>query len=118
MWRIVYFDIGGYPRSHGSDTRVDKWDDDTAFLFHLGYQFPLCYWLRVIPIIGYSETSCGYTDGYRWKPNGYGIVNKYIPETKSNGFDYGIQIVGNINRLTISATLTKRNYYFGVGIDI
>lgn len=33
----VYLDIGGWPRSHKEDVRIDKWDDECCFAFHLGY---------------------------------------------------------------------------------
>ncbi len=30
----VYVDFGGWPQAHGSDVRIDKWDEDRAYLFH------------------------------------------------------------------------------------
>ena len=37
-------------------------DDSRAFTVNFGYQIPVLSWLRIAPIIGYSQTSYGVVD--------------------------------------------------------
>lgn len=114
----VYLDIGGWPRSHKEDVRIDKWDDECCFAFHLGYQFPVLKQLKITPIMGYYKHQSEYTDGNYWKIDNYGIDNKFVVQDKLNGFDYGCNIQTDIKRFSILGTLTKNMWYVGVGFNM
>lgn len=114
----AYLDIGGWPRKHGSDTRVDKWDDESCFAFHVGYQLPILGWLKITPLVGYYNHKSGYTDGYNWKTNNSGINNKFVVKDKLNGFDYGGNVQIDIKRFCILGTFTKNMWYAGIGFNI
>lgn len=114
----VYLDIGGWPRTHSSDVRVDKWDDESCFAFHVGYQLPFLSWLKITPLIGYYNHKSGYTDGSNWTINRYGINNKFVVQDKLNGFDYGGNIQIDIKRFCILGTFTKNMWYAGVGFNV
>ena len=88
----VYVDFGGWPQAHGSDVRIDKWDEDRAYLFHAGYQVPVTRWLKVTPMIGYACDETGYTDGSDWRVTDSGIHNKFHADKEVKGFDYGGQV--------------------------
>lgn len=114
----VYLDIGGWPRAYGSDARIDKWDDEYCIAFHIGYQLPILDWLKITPIIGYYNHESGYTDGYYWKVNQYGIDNKFVALDELNGFDYGGNIQIDIKRFSIFGTFTKNMWYAGIGFNL
>ena len=117
-YKGFYFDIGGMPAIHSSDVRVDKWNDSRAFLTHIGYSVPVASFLRITPLVGYSMTESGITNGYDWRYDSNGIYNKFEKADDANGFDYGGQLTININRFNIHATYTKYSWYFGIGFDI
>ena len=125
----VYADIGGWPRSHGGDTRIDKWDDENCFMFHLGYQVPLCSWFKVTPIMGYYNHKSGTTNGHYWKVGNNGVVNKFEVKDTYSGFDYGVNAMFHIHlnkqensttrtSLQLGGTYTRNAWYAGLGLDI
>ena len=119
----VYVDFGGWPQGHGSDVRVDKWDADRAFIFHVGYQVPIARWLKVTPMIGYACDETGYTDGSDWRVTDSGIHNKFHADKEVKGFDYGGQVtfaipVGKKTDLHIMGTYTKYCWYGGLGLGV
>ena len=125
----VYADIGGWPRSHGSDVRVDKWDDESCFMFHLGYQIPISSWFKITPIAGYYNHKSGMTDGYHWKVTSNGISNSFKVQDQYSGFDYGVNAMFHIHLnkktenstgfdLQLGGTYTKNAWYAGIGLNI
>ena len=113
----MYLDAGGWPRRHGSDVRVEKWDDDEALTFHVGYQIPIQKWLRITPMVGYAHNATGTTNGYNWSANSNGIHNKFEAEDSFSEFDYGAQLTFNINRINLLGTLTRYNWYVGISVE-
>ena len=119
----VYVDFGGWPQAHGGDVRVDKWDDERAYLFHAGYQVPVTSWLKITPMIGYACDETGYTDGSDWRVTNGGIHNKFHADKEVKGFDYGCQVtfaipVGKKTDLHILGTYTKYCWYGGLGLGV
>ena len=114
----AYLDIGGWPRKHGSDTRVDKWDDESCFAVHIGYQLPIFKWLKITPLAGYYNHKTGYTNGYNWNVTSSGINNEFVVNKQLNGFDYGGNIQIDIKRFSIFGTFTKNMWYAGIGFNI
>ena len=124
----VYVDIGGWPRSHANDVRIDKWDDESCLMFHFGYQIPLCSWFKVTPVVGYYKHESGITNGYKWRIGNKGINNKFEIHDEFNGFDYGVNAMFHIRlnnkedkpgySLQLGGTYTKNAWYAGLGLDI
>lgn len=113
----IYADLLLWPRKHGSDVRVDKWDDDECLTFHVGYQIPIQKWVRITPIVGYTYNACGTTDGYNYSCGNNGINNKFNADYEYKEFDYGAVLTFNINHVNVSATLTNYNWYVGLGVE-
>lgn len=113
----VYFDFGGWPRSHGSDVRVGVWDDDAALTFHVGYQIPIQTWLRITQMIGYAYNAAGITNEHNWSVNSYGIHNSFHEQNSFRRFDYGAQLTFNIKHVNLCATLTRSSWYGQIGIE-
>lgn len=119
----VYIDFGGWPQSHGSDVRIDKWDADKAIVFHAGYQVPITSWLKITPMIGYFNNQSGWTDGGDWYADSYSIHNKFHCNNELSGFDFGGQIkfeipCGKHTSFDIMGTFTKNCWYGGIGLGI
>lgn len=116
----VYIDCGGWPRKHGSDTRIGYWNGDKkCTTFHIGYQIPIQECFRITPLIGYAYIAEGTTDGHHWSYNSHhGIVNSFIPTYTFKSFDYGVQITFNINHINIHSTITKNNWCIGLGWEV
>lgn len=114
----VYADGGFWPRHHAQDVRVDEWDDEQVWSFHLGYQVPLTKWLRVTPIVGYYDHKSGTTDGSNWRADGYGIHNSFDVTDHYSGVDYGGRVTLNFGMLNVDATMTKNEWSVGVGLEI
>ena len=65
----VYFDFIGVGPKYRYDNHVrDETNpaamvpDSTVMTFNLGYQIPILPWFRIMPLIGYTHTTHGYTD--------------------------------------------------------
>lgn len=119
----VYIDFGGWPQSHGSDINVGIWEADKAELFHIGYQLPVTNWLKITPLIGYANDETGYTNGYNYKIDQYGIHNQFISETGISDFDFGGQAkfeipINKKTSIDIMGTYTKYSWYGGIGVTI
>ena len=113
----VHLNVMGLGPLHGSDTKVDKWDDKTCFAIHMGYQVPILHCLRVIPMVGYAKVTSGTTDGSNWKSTSNGISNKYTADEATDGLDYGIAAVFNYRKLIVSGTYTRRTIFGSIGIE-
>lgn len=115
----IYGDFGFWPRSYGDDVRVDEWDDEYMWMFHVGYQLSVfCKNVRITPIVGYYSHETGITDGYDYYINNNGIHNEFHCTDKFSGFDYGAKLTINIKHFNISGTLTKNVWYAGIGYEI
>ena len=117
-YKGFYFDFGGWPQSHGSDTNVGVWDADRAYLVHFGYTIPLTSFIILTPMIGYASNESGYTDGYNWHVTNSGIHNEFVSQWDCKGFDFGAQLTINIKHFNIYGTFTKYAWYGGIGYEI
>lgn len=112
----VYFDFGGFPRLNGEATsNTGVHDDKYSLSTHIGYQIPITKWLRIIPMIGYSMKSEGYSDTGHGSLHPGGMTTDYYETGSSNGFDYGGQLVIGIKHLNIFGTYNKHSIYGGIG---
>lgn len=117
-YKGFYLDFGGWLPVHGRDTHVGTWDDDRAFLIHVGYNIPIAPCVRLTPLIGYASNESGYTDGYDWHVTSSGISNHFVSGWACKGLDYGAQLTININHFNITGTYTRFAWYAGIGYEI
>lgn len=92
-----YIDFNYSGPEHRYSNRVNStlWEDSTAFVLNVGYEIPILPWLRVIPLVGWCQTTYGLTDAE--------TVNIETTEDNSRIFhDYNV-IKGS------------RKYYFNFG---
>lgn len=124
----VYLDFLIAPPDHQTDNHVTNtlWEDDEAFVINAGYQIPVLPWLRVAPIIGYSQTNYGYTDAstvniHVDNENSGHISHDYIvvEESRRHEVNFGAGIfVDPIEWLSIYAVATRRAIYGGIGFNL
>lgn len=123
----VYVDCLINPPSHQYDTKVtDRLvPDQKAITINFGYQIPILHWLRIAPIIGYSQTSYGYVD--------YSTVNVEVDSQSSTGrirhdykateefdeFNFGGAIfIQPIPNVELGFVGTRRAIYGSIGFAI
>ena len=60
----VYLDLNMTAAQHKFDRKFSdtQWNDDEFFNINLGYQIPILPWIRVMPLLGYAQTTEGITD--------------------------------------------------------
>lgn len=110
----AYIDCMWWPRKHGNDVRIDKWQDRSVLAAHFGYQIPFFQYeggsIRLIPMIGYASIKKGITDGADWSIDDSGIDNKFNVTEKKGGFDYGAALAFQNSDSHIGAY----DFYLGV----
>lgn len=106
-----YIDFLGNGSSHVSDVKVDKWKENSGYLFHFGYQIPITKSFRIIPVVGYYTQGTTTTDGYDWKVTSSGIRNKTYTDIDSRGFDSGGIIVLNVKHVNFYGVCTMHSIY-------
>ena len=93
----VYLDFLLSPPQHKNDHHVNQSRplDDEAFAINVGYQIPLFSWLRIAPIVGYSQTNYGYTDMSSVHihvdegSHSGSIYHDYFPQERFHDFNFG-----------------------------
>ena len=108
--------------NHLSDT---TWNDSEAFSINLGYQIPILKWLRVMPLLGYSQTNEGITDGSTINissSEGSGTMyHDYdvTPGSRKHYVNYGVGLsVQPLRWFSINAVVSGNAIYGGVWLDI
>ncbi|MBR5906390.1 MAG: hypothetical protein IKZ51_08085 [Bacteroidales bacterium] len=120
----VYVDFIKADAQHKYDTRLRnvKWDDTEAFSINLGYQIPILSWLRIMPLVGYSQTNYGTTDGLSLDWDGDNSwYHRYIvtPGSRSHYFNYGGGISFQpLKWLSINVIGTRYALYGGLSFNI
>lgn len=101
-----------------------KWNDSAAFAIHVGYQIPVLSWLRIMPLVGYSQTNEGVTDGTRAVWGGDDGLDWYHPYevtsgTREHRFNFGGGISVQPSRwFSINLIYTRYAIYGGVGLNL
>ena len=122
----LYVDFLLAPPEYTDDNHLinELWDDDEAYTINFGYQIPILPWLRVAPIIGYSQCNYGYTD--------IGTLNQHIEEDGdiSNSHDYvvekrfhelnygGALFVELFGNIELYGVYTRRAIYGGISLNL
>ena len=68
----------------------DVHEDNTALAINFGYKIPVLRWLRITPIVGYSNETYGETDCAHMETGNNSIFNKYTALARVNHFNYGV----------------------------
>lgn len=99
--------------------------DQEAFCINAGYQIPILPWLRIAPILGYSQTSYGYVDfstvniEVDSETSTDRIRHDYYPTEKFHDFNFGGGIfIQPIKYVEIYAVGTRRAIYGGISINL
>ena len=127
LYNGIYLDfIEAEPQhKYTSEISDTKWNDTCAFSIGLGYQFPLTKWLRIMPLIGYSQTNDGITDGSSMSLSAdidsFTWYHEYevTKGSRSHYFNYGGGIsVQPCKWFSINLIATRHALYGGVSLDI
>ena len=121
-----YADFIIAPPDNTTDTHVldQRVDDDRAFTISIGYHIPILPWLRLTPIIGYSNTSYGNVDMSTVNivvDDDYSghIEHEYTPVEPFHEFNFGGGLfVKPVEFLDIYGIWTLRAIYGGISINI
>lgn len=120
----VYVDFLRSSPQYVSDNHLinELWDDYSAYTISLGYQIPVFPWLRLAPIIGYSQTNYGFTDigtlNQHVDEDG-NITNRhdYVVEKRFHELNYGGGVfVQPLDHLEFYGVCTRRAIYGGISI--
>lgn len=114
---------------HKYDNHVGDYfqPDQRAFTVNVGYKIPVLPWLRIAPIIGYSQTCYGYIDYSTVNVESHSetstarIYHDFIPaeDGKTSEFNYGGGIfVQPFRYIEISFIGTRRALYGGLSLDL
>ncbi|MBQ3711867.1 MAG: outer membrane beta-barrel protein [Bacteroidales bacterium] len=118
-------DLLKYGPEHHYATEISdtKWNDSVAFEVNLGYQVPVLPWLRLTPLIGYSQTNQGITDGSKAYVDGDDSVSWYHPYTVTPGtrdhrFNFGGGIsIQPLKWFSINFAYTRYAIYGGIALN-
>lgn len=107
------------------DKHVHDYDmpDSSSWALNIGYQIPVLPWLRIAPIIGYSQANHGVTDFSSVNIETDGetsrIYHDYIVEERYHYFNYGLGVfVQPFWKVEFYAIVTRRAIYGGIGLNL
>ena len=114
VWN-VYTDLMFWSPSHTNDVGVQEWHDEkSAFMIHFGYEFTPFKHFGIVPVIGYSKSTRGFTDGHDWSVTSSGrIENTYNVTDKVDGFDYGAILAYRVKHWQLLVSGTRYSIYTG-----
>ena len=127
LYNGFYLDFIEADPQHRFDSSVSdqKWNDNAAFSIHAGYQFPVLSWLRIMPILGYTQTNEGVTDGtsVNMDADEDGVTwyhsYKVTPGSRLHYFNYGGGLsIQPCKWFSINLIASRYALYGGIGIDI
>lgn len=124
--------FGGYldyiqygPQHRYSSVITDEdWDDSVALSINLGYQIPVLPWLRVMPLVGYTQTNEGKTKGNEMDYDSDETFSWYHPYKVTKGsrihrFNYGGGIsIQPVKWFSLSFMYTHDAIYGGISINL
>lgn len=123
----VYMDVLLARPDHEFDNHVTNtlYRDSASFNIQLGYMIPVLPWLRVIPLLGYSQTNYGDTDATTVNISSDGVTSSIyhdytvVPGSRKHYFNFGVGVaVSPIKYLDLYAVYTARAIYGGISFSI
>lgn len=96
---------------------VPDWEDHTALTINVGYQIPMLPWLYITPMVGYSNETTGLTLADQITAEHSDIVHKYVRETLTPHFNYGVGLTGRPTEwLGIGGVATSHAIYGNISL--
>ena len=119
----VYLDFIYQSPEHkwGNKITPDVYYDHTALTINTGYKIPVLSWLNVIPVIGYSNETEGWTDCSTINVDyeSQSIYHDYDRVTINNHFNYGIGLsVKPFDFLEIGGMCTAHAVYGNISFNL
>lgn len=123
----VYMDVLMARPDHEFDNHVTNtlYRDSASYNIQLGYMIPVLPWLRVMPLIGYSQTNYGDTDATTVNISTDGesssIYHDYtvVPGSRKHYFNFGVGVsVSPMKYFDLYAVYTAHAIYGGISLSI
>lgn len=123
----VYIDCLSAGPEHRYDNHVNGnlWEDSTAVVVNAGYQIPVLPWLRVMPMVGYCQTTYGLTDAstvnVETNENSSSIYHDYVvlAGTRKHYFNFGAGIiVSPFKWCSIYGVYSRNAIYGGISVNL
>lgn len=105
----------------GKKISPDIYHDHTALTINVGYKVPVLPWLNLIPMIGYSNETTGWTDcsTINIDYENQSIYHDYDRETINSHFNYGVGLsVKPINWLELGGVCTAHAVYGNISLNL
>lgn len=128
MYNGFYLDFIKADPQHKYNSHLtdEQYHDTAAFSIDAGYQIPILKWLRFMPLVGYTQTNEGITDGksfnYDYDEGGGGSwYHDYsvTPGSRRHYFNYGGGLsIQPCKWFSVNLIASRYALYGGVGIDI
>lgn len=104
----------------------EQYHDTSAFSIDAGYQVPVVKWLRIMPLVGYTQTNEGITDGQslNYDYDEYGSRSWYhdytvTPGSRRHYFNYGGGLsIQPCKWFSINLIASRYALYGGISLDI
>jgi len=112
---------------HLFDNHVNpiQYNDSSVTMVNFGYMIPVLPWLRVMPIIGYSQANAGITDATTMNinvtENSASMYHDYdvTPGTRNHRFNFGAGLeIRPIRWLNIYGVYSQYAIYGGISINL
>lgn len=127
LYNGIYLDFIKADPQHKFNSHVtnEKWNDNAVFCINAGYQIPVVKWLRIMPLVGYTQTNDGVTDGTSVHlSSGDGTTTWYhdydvTPGSRVHYFNYGGGLsIQPCRWLSINLIGSRYALYGGIGVDL
>ena len=120
----IYLDFVRVSPAHQYDNHVTStlYNDSSVFSINMGYQFPVLSWLRVAPILGYSQTNNGITDATTVNietGEDSRIFHDYDVSHREHFFNFGVGLfIQPIRWIEIYGVASRRTIYGGISLNL
>lgn len=127
LYNGFYLDFIKADPQHKFNRRVtnEQWNDDAVFCIHAGYQIPVTKWLRIMPVLGYTQTNEGITDGSSVNISVQDGTSTWYhdytvtPGSRNHYFNYGGGLsIQPCKWFSINLIGSRYALYGGIGLDI
>ena len=128
LYNGIYLDFIKADPQHKYNNRLSdtQYNDTAAFIIDAGYQIPVVKWLRLMPLVGYTQTNEGITDGASLNHSydtdtGSTWYHDYTvtPGSRLHYFNYGAGIsVQPCKWFSINLIASRYALYGGIGLDL
>lgn len=117
------FLLRGPQHRYDKHVNQDIWHDDEAYTINVGYQIPITSWLRIAPIIGYSQTNYGITDmstvNIERGEYSSSIYHDYYIQKRFHEFNYGAGLfLQPFRYIELYGVYTARSIYGGISLNL